>query len=76
VILAADVNPVHLDDPIALAQSGHGRRRPVVDVSDELADLVLLGAQVEPVPGEVGRLDEVAESRARRVFHRRVQRGF
>src|SRR6218665_1925733 len=67
VVLASDVGPVHLNDSVSLAQSGKVGRRPLVHLPDELAALALLGVQVEPIPGEVRSLPDVAQPRLRGV---------
>lgn len=66
--LVRDVDLVHLDYPVALAQTGRLARRAVVHLADELTVLALLRVQIETVTGEVVPLDDVAESGTRRFI--------
>jgi len=65
--LVRDVDLVHLDYPVALAQAGCLAWRAVVHFADELAVLAFLRVQVEPVAGEIVPLDDVAEPGARHL---------
>ena len=56
VVLVADVDPVDLDDAVALPHAGRLRRTARVHLADELPGPSLLRVQVKAVPVERGGL--------------------
>ena len=56
MVLVADVDPVDLDDAVALPHAGRLRRAARVHLADELPRPRFLGVQVEAVPVERGGL--------------------